>query len=131
MKSRQRSNALLLELLIVVMFFMLAASVLLRVFATARSQSVRAERITLAANAAQNLADSLYAARDPEDCLRQAGFTREQDLWVLPGEDFDLRVTATEEAYPAGVWRRQQITALWQEDLLLTLPCARYAEVTP
>ena len=46
MKSGNRSNALLVELLIVVMFFMLSSTVLLQVFSTARNQSRRAELMT-------------------------------------------------------------------------------------
>ena len=50
MKSGSRSNALLVELLIVVMFFMLSSTVLLQVFATARTQSDRAALMIQALN---------------------------------------------------------------------------------
>ena len=63
-RSTNRSNALLVELLIVVMFFMLSATVLLQVFAAARNQSRQAERMIGALNTAQNVADELYAAED-------------------------------------------------------------------
>ena len=64
MKSGNRSNALLVELLIVVACFMWASTVPLRFFSTARSQSALSGQLTQALNAAQNLADRLYAAPD-------------------------------------------------------------------
>ena len=46
MKTGNRSNALLVELLIVVLFFMLAATVLLQVFTGASDQGTRAGKTT-------------------------------------------------------------------------------------
>ena len=42
MGNRNRSNVLLVEILIAVLFFMLSATVLVQVFATARSMTRRA-----------------------------------------------------------------------------------------
>ena len=41
MGNKNRSNVLLVEILIAVLFFMLSATVLVRVFATARNMTVR------------------------------------------------------------------------------------------
>ena len=49
MRTGRSSNALLVELLIVIAFFMLSATILMQVFAGARTQSDRAERIALQA----------------------------------------------------------------------------------
>jgi hypothetical protein len=46
MKNHSHSNALLVELLIVVLFFMLASTVLLQLFTAARTQSQRAEDLS-------------------------------------------------------------------------------------
>ena len=61
--------ALLVELLIVVLFFMLAATVLLQVFTGASDQGTRAGKTTQALNAAQNVAERLYSAADAEKAL--------------------------------------------------------------
>ena len=62
MKKANRSNALLVELLIVVIFFMLASTVLLQVFTASSNQGKKAGAINDALVAAQNTADRLYAA---------------------------------------------------------------------
>ena len=69
MNSGSRGNALLVELLFVVMFFMLTTTVLLEVFAKASSFSNRSELLTNSMVRAQNTADQLYAAEDPEAYL--------------------------------------------------------------
>ena len=58
MKNHSHSDALLVELLIVVLFFMLASTVLLQLFTAARTQSQRAEDLSEATLLAQNLAET-------------------------------------------------------------------------
>ena len=128
MKSGNRSNALLVELLIVVMFFMLSSTVLLQVFSTARNQSTLSGRMTQALNAAQSLADQLYAAADPESALTEMGCTQEDGLWRLPGDDFDLTVAVSLEAQPFGELRRYRVQAVSNGQTLVDLPAARYQE---
>ena len=72
MKKANRSNALLVELLIVVIFFMLAATVLLQVFTASRNQGRIAGAINDSLVEAQNVADRLYAAEGDEAGLLQA-----------------------------------------------------------
>ena len=62
MRNRNRSNVLLVEILIAVLFFMLSATVLVRVFVTARNMTVRSGVESVAVADAQNVAESLYAA---------------------------------------------------------------------
>ena len=128
MKSGNRSNALLVELLIVVMFFMLSSTVLLQVFSTARSQSALSSKLTQALNAAQSMADRLYAAEDAESVLTELGCTQEEGLWRLPGDDFDLTVAVSSEQQPAGELRRYRVQAVSQGQTLVDLPAARYQE---
>lgn len=132
MKSGSRSNALLVELLIVVMFFMLSSTVLLQVFATSRNQSARAGWLNAALNVAQNTADRLYAAEDAEDAeavLRDMGFEADGDVWRLSADGFDLTVSSQEAQEEAGVMRRHQVKATHDAEVLLELPVARYREV--
>lgn len=129
MRSGSRSNALLVELMIVVMFFMIAATVLLRVFVSSRNQSDRAELITTSIAAAQNTADRLYAAEDPEAELQSLGFVQENGVWVLTAERYQLVASVTEEAEPAGIFRRQSVRAIADGETLYELPCSRWQEV--
>lgn len=128
MKSGNRSNALLVELLIVVMFFMLSSTVLLQVFSTARSQSAMSGKLTQALNEAQSLADRLYAAQDAESVLAEMGGTQEEGLWRLPGEAFDLTVDVSLESQPFGELRRYRVRAVSGGETLVDLPAARYQE---
>ena len=128
MKSGSRSNALLVELLIVVMFFMLSSTVLLQVFATARNQSAQAGRINEALNAAQNTADRLYAAESAEEALLAMGFKRAQDDWRQEGEDFNVTVSCDEEQGTTGTLSRYRVHAEKDGDILVDLPVARYRE---
>ena len=128
MKSGNRSNALLVELLIVVTIFMLSSTVLLQVFTTARSQSVLAGKLSQALNEAQSVADRLYAEKDAESVLTEMGYTQEEGLWRLPGDTFDPTVAISLETQPSGELQRFQIQAVSGEQTLVDLPTARYQE---
>ena len=128
MRNANKSNALLVELLIVVLFFMLSSTVLLQVFSTARSQSALSGKLISASNAAQDAADRLYAAQDAESMLAETGWTRENDLWRLPGDDYDLTVSLSREQQPFGELLRYQVRAVSGEQTLVELPGARYQE---
>lgn len=126
MKSGNRSNALLVELLIVVMFFMLASTVLLQVFAAARKQSTRAELITGALAEAQNIADRLYATDDPEALLSSLGFTPQGDLWIQQEGSRQIEARISDETDESGTFRRQEIRVTSAGETLFTLPCSRW-----
>ena len=128
MKSGNRSNSLLVELLIVVMFFMLSSTVLLQIFSTARSQSAKSGKMTQALNAAQSMADQLYAAADPESVLKEMGCSQEEDLWRLPGGSFDLTISISREQQPFGELQRYRVQAVSNGETLVDLPAARYQE---
>lgn len=128
MRKRGQGNALLVELLIVVLFFMLAATVLLRVFAAAHEQGALAQRYNDALSDAQNAADRLYAADDPEAVLREMGFAEENQIWILMRDTYTLEATLAREPMEAGTLRRQEVRAVAGDERLFTLPCSRYEE---
>ena len=128
MRKRSQGNALLVELLIVVLFFMLAATVLLRVFAAAHEQGALAQQYGDALTAAQNAADRLYAADDPEAVLGEMGFVKEDGIWKLTQETYTLEASLARETTSAGTLRRQEVRAVAGEEALVTLPCSRYEE---
>ena len=129
MKSRNHSNALLVELLIVIAFFMLSAMVLLQVFAKARTLSAQAEVTAQAVAAAQSRADALYASEDPKTVLQQMGFALEGNEWVLR-EDGSTTVVTEEEAGDGFVHRTLTV-ADGAGETLVTLPFSRWREVEP
>lgn len=131
MNRNHRGNALLVELLIVVLFFMLAATVLLQLFATARTQSARAGALTEATGWAQNIADTLYTAPAAEEKLAEMGFTPDGERWVLAEDPLTASVALSRETTGAGVLNRYSVSILSGEDVLITLPGARYEEERP
>ena len=127
MREKSRSNTLLMEIIIAVLFFMLSAVVLVRVFSTAKEQSVRAEVETRALAEAQSMADLIYAAEDPEAALAENGYESAHGTWTCAYPDFTLHTVLSEEEYRAGTLRRAEITAFYRQDTeLFTLPMERY-----
>lgn len=136
MGKKNRSNVLLVEILIAVLFFMLSATVLVQVFVTARNLTVRAGVETRALAEAQNIADALCVADDPEASLEAMEFMKSHGAWTRGKGDYTLYVTFDEIPAGAGtMWQGEvkafysirNITQARQEDEeLFSLPCARY-----
>ena len=131
MRTHNKSNALLVELLIVIMFFMLSATILLRVFAASRIQSDRADAISDALRQAQNVAERLYAADSAPDALEGMQFTQDGEKWILDKGAYRLEVTIADEGTRAGSLSNQTVRALSGDETLFTLPVSRYVEAQP
>ena len=133
MREGHRANALLVELLLVILFFMLGATTLVELFADARHKSMQARGTNTAIMEAENIADDLYGAEDPDQVLTDLGFTQDNGTWTLEKEDYTLTVTGTEEEAEAGVLRKFTISATGDGKDLFTMPSTRYLpkEVSP
>ena len=80
---------------------------------------------------AQSQADRIYQAADPEETLREMGFTMDAEGidWVYAGEDYISSVTLSREA---NGWNRQELTVRdVKGEVLLQLPCSRWQGVNP
>ena len=97
MKEGSRANALLVELLLVIFFFMIAAAILVQVFADAKLKSRTANAYNETMLEAQNIAEDLYAAKDPDAVLNGYGFTAQDGGWVLDKDEYSLKITVREE----------------------------------
>ena len=128
MKSGSRANTLLLELLVVILFFMFAATTLVEIFGLSRQRSRKAGEIAAAVLEAQNVAEALYDAGDPEACLRELGFTGAEGAWTLENAEYTLRVTEENEETEAGLLRTMRVDAEVEGDEVLSLPSVRYLE---
>ena len=129
MKSTNRSNALLIELLIVVLFFMISATVLLQLFSSARSQSAKAELLSLATVQAQNIAEQLYASGDEEALLLSKGFTKTENGWEKEEDGLLAVVSLAQEPTGSGILHTGTVSLSVDGEILLSLPCTRYEEV--
>ena len=126
MKEGSRANALLVELLLVIFFFMISAAILVQVFADAKMKSRTAYATNAAMLDAQNIAEDLYAAENPDDVLESYGFTGENGEWLLHKDGYLLQVILRETETDSGVLREYDIAGIEGEKTLLTLPSTRY-----
>ena len=130
--TQKRGNALLAELMVVALFFALAAMVLAQVFAAADDQSRRAEVLDEALAAGQELQEQLAGRVDPAAFLTEQGYAF-SDAWTKDFGAFSLRVELMEEPHTSGVLRVGSILAERGGETLLELPFADYLaqEATP
>ena len=136
MKQRSRANALLIELVLVIFFFMLGSTVLVRLFADARHRTIQARATNVSMAAAQNVAEELYGAEDPEGWLAANGFVPAEDAektWTLAEKEYTLYVTETSEERKGGTLRTFTVSSFGDGKQLFTLPSTRYLpkEVSP
>ena len=133
MKEGSRANALLVELLLVIFFFMIGASILVQLFADAKLKSRQARATTVSIAEAQNLAEDLYGAKDPEALLAEQGYEKTEDGWSIQGDDYIIYVTETDEETEGGVLRTFRIESVRNKVTLFTIPSTRYLpkEVSP
>ena len=139
MRNRNRSNVLLVEILIAVLFFMLSATVLIRVFATARNMTVRSGVESVAIADAQNVAEMLYAADDVDQTLKDMGFFSSHGAWSQNRGDYSLYVVGNSNATSAGELWSGTVSAFYNlrnpddgfvaSEELFSLNCTRYKGV--
>jgi hypothetical protein len=132
-KEGGRANALLVELLLVIFFFMISAAILAQVFADAKLKSRTAAATNSAMLEGQNIAEDLYGADDPEAVLKEYGFTSEGDVWILEQKGYTLKVTPKIEETDSGTLRTYEVAGIEGEKTLITLPSTRFIpkEVSP
>ena len=127
-RESSRANALLVELLLVVFFFMISAAVLVQLFANAKHKSAEARAATAAIVEAQNCAEDLYGTDDWETWLGDNGFTREEenDRWVRRDDGYILYITKEFETTAAGEIRTFNVSGFGDGKDLFTIPSTRY-----
>lgn len=133
MKQNGRVNSLLVELIIVVLFFMLASTTLMEIFGAAKQYSNRAGASTEAMMQAQNMAEVLYAAPSVEDKLTDWGFELTDGQWRKDYGSYVMIADCEQEETAAGVLQQTTLSTQYQGEVLFTLPVVRYAagEVQP
>ena len=133
MKEGSRANALLVELLLVIFFFMISAAILVQVFADAKLKSRTAHATNFSMLDAQNIAEDLYSAEDPDAVLAEYGFTADGEGWILQKDGYELQITLKTEETAGGTLRTYNVSGIEKGKTLLTLPSTRYIpkEVSP
>ena len=141
MKEGSRANALLVELLLVIFFFMISAAILVQVYADAKLKSRTAHATNFSMLDAQNIAEDIYGSDDPDAVLAEYGFKAVGDTWVLEKDGYELHVTKQDEETASGTLRTYNVSGVERTNasgeekvnVLLTLPSTRFIpkEVSP
>ena len=127
MQGSKRGNILLLELMIVILFFMLGAAILMQMFGKARVLTMRSDALTRSVGRASSLADSLMAEGDRAALLSELGAQPTEDGYRLEEDDITYIVSFEE---PEGTFpaREGQVKAWWRDEELLALPIVQVSE---
>lgn len=120
-------NALLVEIMMAVLFFALAAVIILELFAAGHGLGARADAVGRAVNHAQMISEQLYAADDMGAVLKQNGFGYVENCWHLHAGDYSLDVRVFSEETEAGILYTAEISACTDGGETVELPFARYA----
>lgn len=128
-----RMNTLLLEIMMAVLFFALSAVVILELFVSGHRLSEEAYVTGAAANSARNLSQQLCAAESMPALLLQEGFQQDNGSWHKRFSEYELLVETEAALRAAGTFESAHITAVYGDEVIVTLPCARYTpgEVNP
>lgn len=128
MKKSNGMNALLMELVIVLFFFVLAFTVLSQIYAHAFLTEQKAALKSEALFEAQNVSACLRGAREPRDVLKKQGFELTEAGWQKDFDGFCLQVQVETDEKQTGVCYRAEVEALYQEQTLFVLPASVYVQ---
>lgn len=131
MREKHTSAALLFELLLASLVFMIAATALAGLFAGAHEKSRRAGRLQDSLSLAESACEAAYAREDPEETLLCLGFTGENGAYRYEGAGFTIEFAYTDTPAAGGVLRAGVLKAAAaaegsRGETLFTLPCRRY-----
>ena len=134
MKKHGTANILLIELVLVILFFMLCVSTLVEMFGLARVKSAYAKAENRAMLIVENLEERLAGTEDAGAELEKDGFVLEDGVWTLRQENYTLTAVESEEKTGAGALRTVVFTAEQKTGKkLFELPVVNYlpGEVSP
>lgn len=125
--KRYQGNILLIELLIVILFFSLSQVVMVRVFASAHEKSHNSVQLRHALMACQDVAEQLSVSEEPDALLLRMDFNGEDGTYFRCDENgFDVYVHCQREDTAAGTLLTSTVTAQKENREILTLPVSLY-----
>ncbi|HNW87199.1 MAG TPA: hypothetical protein PKJ47_09695 [Candidatus Limiplasma sp.] len=127
----EKGNILLVELLIVILFFTLSQVIVLQAFVKAQQLNREAGITNLALLRAEDTAETLAVSDNAEETLASLGFTATDGLFQAESED-GYRITAeiTHFTQTTGVLTTVTVKAFRDMTELFALPAVRYREVS-
>ena len=134
MKKHSTANILLIELVLVILFFMLCVSTIVEMFGHARVKSAYARAESQAMLIVENLEERLAGAENAAEELESEGFVPENGSWVLQKDGFTITAAESAEKTEAGTLRTVSFSASRKTgETLFELPVVNYlpGEVSP
>ncbi|MDO4355566.1 MAG: type II secretion system protein [Clostridia bacterium] len=123
-----KSGPILMELIVVILFFALSASVILQIFAAAYGQSERTHRLDRALAAVQDWAEQLAEESQMKERLLSDGWQEQPDGSVQWTTEDGVLLTAvfSQEQTDAGALYGARIVASDREEEVFSVPVAHY-----
>lgn len=122
-----KGNMLLIELVIVILFFSLSQVIIVQVFAASQQKATESRIAHAAMMAAQDVAERLVGENKPGQALEGMGFTRTEDFYMRDnGDGFQLNVSLRALEQPAGTLYSATVNAMRDGVELLSLPSVYY-----
>ena len=125
--KKYQGNILLIELLIVILFFSLSQVIMVRVFASAHEKSHESVQLRHALMACQDVSEQLSVSEEPSALLLSQDFSGGDGSYFRCDEHgFDLYVYCQREETPAGTLLSSTVTARKDDTEILSLPVSLY-----
>ncbi len=125
--SNSKSNTLLVELIIVILFFALSQAIVLQVFAKAQQINRDTEALNRALVTAQDAAETLAVCDSAESALLALGFAPgEGGLYSAQGEGYTITAEISTQLLSTGTLTSVELAAYRDGAELFRLPAAHY-----
>ena len=126
MKKNYKGNMLLIELVIVILFFSLSQVVIVQVFAEAQRRTNSNARMNDALMQTESLIERLTGNEEAEVVLQGLGFEGEAGVYVFAGEGYDIEAGVRRLRQSAGDLVTVEFTARQGDEEMFTLPSVQY-----
>jgi len=122
-----KGNMLLIELVIVILFFALSQVVIVQVFAQTHKKNLDTARLNKSMVFAANILERLCNEKNPDGALLREGFMGQGGVYThtkMPEVDFFANVSRLQQ--PSGELVSVELTAKQEDAVLFTLPSVQY-----
>lgn len=131
MNAKRKPNAMLIELIIVILFFSISAGIILQLFVASHERSLESSIGTSALFMAEAYAEQFAASTLPVDAfLEDAGFVENGGAYTrqaeINGRTVTISALSETTASEAGTLDRLDITVSAGERPSVSLPATRY-----
>lgn len=133
-KKHSTANILLVELVLVILFFMLCVATIVEMFGLARTKSAFAKAASQAMMVVENLEERLAGTADASLEMEREGFVPTDGGWEKTDGLYTIRAVETREETEGGTLRTVTFTAQQNTGkALFELPVVNYlpGEVSP